>query len=187
MIMKTLLEIYNELPDKSDKGSVHSYLEVYESILAPYRETARNILEIGLFNGASLRMWEKYFTGKVHGVDCDIRPHGGMADLNPLLDEGTHNVYILNAESEFDCEMAFKGIKFDVIVEDAGHDLLQQIKIFNVLKNYWADDGIYIIEDVQSIQSARGIRSTLYEYDVTIFDRREIKGRYDDILIIIRK
>ena len=50
--MKTLLEIYNKFYDPKtgwpDRNTTHSYIEVYEEILAPYRKKAKNILEIGL-------------------------------------------------------------------------------------------------------------------------------------------
>jgi predicted O-methyltransferase YrrM len=177
--MKTLQNIWDELPMKSDKGNVHSYLPVYEEILAPYRETAKNILEIGLFNGASLLMWEQYFTGKVYGVDCDVKPHGGMADLTGLIDK--HNILIFNAEDPAEVEKHFKGIKFDVIIEDAGHHVEQQMNLFNILKDYLADGGLYIIEDLQDV------RDKDYFPSFELIDRRYIKHRYDDMILIYRK
>ena len=38
-----------------DKGTAHSYIEVYESLLAPMRETARSILEIGEWRTSAAR------------------------------------------------------------------------------------------------------------------------------------
>ena|SRR5688572_23210715 len=186
--MKPLQQIWNELPMKSDKGDIHSYLPVYESILAPYRETAKNVLEVGLFNGASLMLWEKYFTSaKIHGIDCDEQPHGGMADLRPLMDN--YNISIGNAESIDDIKKFYGGIKFDVIVEDAGHDVTQQLKIFEVLHPYLAKGGVYVIEDIQDLERYGHLFlevRELYKRDVEIVDRRNIKNRYDDCLIIIR-
>lgn len=184
--MKTLSEIWNELPSKSDKGDVHSYLPVYEEILAPYRTKAKNILEIGLFNGASLLMWEEYFSGKVYGIDCSETPHDGMADLRPLIAEGTHNILILDAEDPAAIKKAFKGVKFDVVIEDAGHHIEQQLKLYEVLKPYLSEAAIYVIEDIQNIDET----SELFEKIdsgkvVTILDRRWRKDRYDDCLVII--
>jgi SAM-dependent methyltransferase len=188
--MKTLLEIYNKHYDPKtgwpDKGTVHSYIEVYEEILAHYRGTAKNILEIGLMSGESLRMWDEYFTGDVFGIDCDIKPIGGKADLTKAIEDGLC-ISIGDATNESDIEKFYKGIKFDVIIEDAGHELMQQMKIFSILVNYLSDDGIYIIEDVQSMDNAKTIRNSLYDFNTQIIDRRNIKNRYDDILIIIKK
>lgn len=180
--MKTLQNIWDELPMKSDKGSVHSYLPVYEEILAPYRTRAKNILEIGLFNGASLIMWEKYFSGIVYGVDCDVKPHGGMADLRPLIAAGTYNIFILDAEDPAQLEKHFKDIKFDVVLEDAGHHVEQQLRIYHNLKPYMNRNSLYVIEDVQSIDTTRHLFWPFGE----IVDRRHILNRYDDVLILIR-
>jgi hypothetical protein len=179
--MKTLQEIWDELPMKSDKGDIHSYLPVYEEILKPYRETAKNILEIGIFKGDSLLMWEKYFKGKVYGVDCDVKPHGGMADLTPMIESGKHNILIFNAEDQNEVEKYFRNIKFDVIVEDAGHDINQQLMINRVLTPYMNEGGIYIIEDVQNID-----RDGYWFNADEIIDRRDVKGRYDDVMIVIK-
>lgn len=187
--MKTLQQVWDELPMKSDKGDVHSYLPIYESLLTPYRETARNILEIGIFKGHSLLMWEQYFKGKVYGVDCDVKPHGGLADLTEMIEAGKHNILIFNAEDPKEVKKYFNGIRFDVIIEDAGHDPKQQLKIFEVFHPYLAEGGVYIIEDIQDLdrdgQLFLEIRE-LYKRDVEIVDRRNVKNRYDDCLIIIR-
>lgn len=172
---------------KSDKGDLHSYLPVYEEILSPYREKAMNVLEIGLFNGASLLMWEKYFTkAKVCGIDCDERPHGGMADLRPLIAEGTHNIVIGDAENKNDIEKYFNDIKFDVVIEDAGHDIDQQLKMYVTLKPYLNKGSIYIIEDIQDIDKTKNIFENIDpEKQIKIIDLRQVKNRYDDIIIII--
>ena len=46
----------------TDKGpKYHNYTETYEYFFRPVKETARNICEIGIEEGASLKMWEGYF------------------------------------------------------------------------------------------------------------------------------
>lgn len=165
-----------------DKGSVHSYLEVYEELLAPYRDTAKNVLEIGLMSGESLRMWSDYFPGRVYGIDCDIRPHGGIADLTQAIKDGL-NVRIGDATRAADLDNYFREIKFDVVIEDAGHSFEQQTSIFEVMQPYMAEGSIYIIEDVQDIDRDRKAFESM---GGEVIDRRHIKGRYDDVLIIFK-
>lgn len=191
MKTETLQQIWERMAKsgyETDKGSVHSYIEVYEEILAPYRETAKNVLEIGLFNGNSMRMWEQYFTqAKVFGIDCDEQPHGGLADLRPMIAEGTHNIIIGDAANLDFIESQFGDIKFDVVVEDASHDLEQQLLIYYNLKLYMKKGGVYIIEDIQDIDETRIFFEALDpDKKIEIIDRRNIKNRYDDILVIIR-
>jgi predicted O-methyltransferase YrrM len=187
--MKTLLELYNKHKkgDWPDKGSVHSYIEVYEELLAPYRKTAKNVLEIGLMSGESLRMWTEYFKDAVvYGVDCDVSPIGGMANLSDAIREG-YNVKIADATNALEMGLHFQGIKFDVVIEDANHDIAQQLQIFDTLLPYVAEGGIYIIEDIQNIDESRQIFETInHVKEVIILDRRHIKNRYDDVLVIIK-
>ena len=184
--MKTLQEIYlkHKKGDWPDKGSVHSYIEVYEKLLAPYRMTAKNILEIGLMSGESLRMWNEYFSGMVYGMDISVKPVDGLADLTQTIKDG-YNVRIGDASKPEDIESCFKGKMFDVIIEDANHDIEQQLQIFMTLKQYLTPNGIYIIEDVQNIDQDRHLFVYL-DMDVRIIDRRHIKNRYDDVLVIIK-
>lgn len=186
--METLQQIWQRLKDQgtgSDKGDIHSYLPVYEEILSPYRAIAKNVLEIGLFNGASLRLWKQYFTSAViHGMDCDEQPLGGMADLRPMIAEGEYNIVIGDASSSFDVFSHFRGIKFDVVVEDANHNLEQQLQIYATLKPYMNEGSIYIVEDIQDIDSTAVFFKVI---GGQIVDRRKEKGRYDDCLVIIRQ
>ncbi len=170
---------------KSDKGDVHSYLPVYEELLAPYREYSKNVLEIGLFNGASLLMWEKYFlNANVYGVDCDTKPHDGLADLMPLINEKTHNIFIRNAENKEHLASFLEYVFLDVVIEDANHSIEQQIKIYENIKPYMHEGGIYIIEDIQDIDKDKDV---FIKMGGEIIDLRKNKGRYDDVLVIFKQ
>lgn len=187
---QSLIEIWHDLNKQgkgSDKNTVHSYLPVYEQILSPYRETAKNVLEIGLFNGHSLLMWEKYFAGTVYGIDCSDQPHGGLADLRPLIEEGSHHISIFDAENKSEVYGRFCDVKFDVIIEDAGHEVNQQLNLYKVWKPYLSENGIYIIEDVQAIDAHRHLFENIdTEKTVIIIDNRQVSLRYDDVLVIIK-
>ena len=69
----------------TDKNTTHSYLQSYETLLEPIKDTADNILEVGIGNfgiknGGSLLLWTNYFTkATIHGID--------ILPLNRVLDE----------------------------------------------------------------------------------------------------
>lgn len=187
-LMETLKEICtrNTINGWPDKDSIHTYIDVYEEILKPYREKAKNVLEIGLFSGQSLRMWEQYFTGKVYGIDCSELPCGGLQDLRPMIAEGTHNIIIMDGTSKVDIEKNFKGVKFDVIIDDGSHNLEHQLESYKHFKSHIAKGGIYIIEDIQDIEANKDVFLQIDSTkNVEILDRRKIKGRYDDVMIVI--
>lgn len=184
----TLHEIYLKHFDGKwpDMYSIHSYGPVYENLLAPYRE-AKNVLEIGLFNGNRYRIWKEYFhNATVHGIDCDEQPVGGMADLRPLIAEG-HQIHIFDACDKVQIHERFKDIKFDVIVDDAQHEISQQLALYAAWKPYLAPGAIYIIEDVQNIDADREKFLSLdSEKSIEVIDLRHIQKRYDDVLIVIK-
>ncbi len=169
-----------------DKDTVHSYIDVYEEILKPYRGKV-NFLEIGLFSGNSLRMWEQYFNeGKCTGIDISDQPHGGLQDLRPMINEGTHNIFIMDGTKKEDIEKNFKGVKFDVIIDDGSHSIDHQLESYKHFKSHLAKGGIYIIEDVQDIDSTKDLFLNLDpKKNIEILDRRKIKNRYDDVLVVI--
>ena len=187
--MSSLLDIYVKYMNHAswgDKGTVHSYIEVYEAILAPWRTTAKRVLEIGIHNGSSLRMWEEYFDkSEVHGIDANDQPLA-MADLRPMIAEGTHHISLLDASNQAQVEARFAGMMFDVIIEDASHELHQQMEIYKCFKSHVAPGGIYIIEDVENIDKDRAVFENIDSTKtVQIIDRRGVKGRFDDVLVII--
>ena len=70
----------NRLVDNTltDKNTTHSYLNLYEQLLSGKKDTAKNVLEIGIGNnekdnGGSIKLWKKYFTNAVIYA-LDINP-----------------------------------------------------------------------------------------------------------------
>ena len=45
---------------RTDTNTTHSYLPLYESLFKNKKETAQNILEIGIQNGGSIKLWRDY-------------------------------------------------------------------------------------------------------------------------------
>jgi SAM-dependent methyltransferase len=185
--MITLAEIYKKYTGKSigfgDKGTEHSYIEVYEEILKPYRKS-KNVLEIGIGQGHSLRMWDEYFSdAKVYGVNTIYE-----VGLPEMIYSGNHNIKIFDTLELELVEQEYKGFLFDVIFEDASHLFYDSIALYNNFKYHVKAGGIYIIEDVNDIDTFKkwfddNVDKTKI---VEVIDRREIKNRYDDVLIIIK-
>lgn len=191
--MRSLAEIYQTYmskdpygPGTGDKGTVHSYIEVYEELFSPYRRTTKNFLEIGVLAGSSIRMWTEYFsTSKVHGVDVDERPLNGMFDLRPMLAEG-YNLSFFDASLPTEVEKHFPGVMFEVIIDDASHFIQHQLDNYKNFRSHLSKGGIYVIEDVADIDSHRSLFENLDPTKhIQIFDRRKIKGRFDDVLIVL--
>lgn len=63
----------------TDKNSkFHNYLEFYERYFAPCRQNRFTLIEVGVYEGASIKMWEEYFpNAKIIGLDINPQVAGG--------------------------------------------------------------------------------------------------------------
>jgi SAM-dependent methyltransferase len=129
----------------TDKASGrHAYLNTYERYLAPMRDHPVRLLELGIFNGASLRVWRDYFTqGKIVGCDLhgDRRQHADERIAVEIGDCGS--AAFLNSVAE-------KHGPFDVIIDDASHIWKHQQVAFTTLFDHLRPGGVFIIEDLHT-------------------------------------
>ena len=179
--MKTLNEIYLNYKSPEghgDKGTAHTYIDEYEKLLDEYRKNS-TVLEIGICRGESLKMWDEYFiNSEVYGIDItDIY-------IKDLINENKYNIIIGNATSN-DILNQLSDLTFDVIIDDGSHLIDDQINSFNILKNRMKPNGIYIIEDVNNLDSTIDRYKELHN-NVDIIDNRHIKNRIDDVLVIYK-
>ncbi len=125
---------------RTDKAYRHFYMDIYEQFLADRRQEIRNVLEIGVMGGASLRTWRDYFPkativgidrnpkcAKEAGVRIEIRI--GDATQLPVLDQ-------------------FQDDHFDMIVDDGSHLPIDQIMSLCYLWPKLKRNGLYFIEDI---------------------------------------
>ena len=175
---------------RTDKDTTHSYLNLYHILLSYKRLTAKNILEIGIYYGGSIKLWGDYFTNAtIYGLDTMPIDYvwNGIRDKKNIILHTSTDAY---DEEYFNYTLLQKNIKFDFILDD-GPNTLKSMKIFiKLYSQLLSDDGILIIEDVQSIDWLHTlIDSTpdnLKQY-IKMYDLRENKNRYDDIVFIIDK
>jgi len=141
--MKTLEEI--SLGYKSDKGAVyHNYLEIYEKYFSKYRDSLENFLEIGLWQGESIRMWRDYFNvGNLVGVDILDLTHIKLKDTTILLGDQS-----IRADLEAIIEKSYK--EFDIIIDDGGHMMHQQQITLGTMFKYLKSGGIFVVEDLHT-------------------------------------
>jgi cephalosporin hydroxylase len=127
----------------TDKGV--DFTSVYHSLLSHVREAPLRLLEIGLYNGGSLRMWREYLpNATLHGIDVDRRTLAYELEI-----PGTKVRLVDQADARalraFVDEL---GGSYDVILDDGGHTMEQQIVSFEVLFPHVVSGGIYVIEDL---------------------------------------
>jgi len=129
----------------TDKYWVHSYTILYDKYIGYLRPTAKKILEIGVFRGASLLLWQEAFTkAQIYGVDKNT------AIWQNFL-KGQKRIKVFVGRQEDDKFMKTTVIPngtFDVIIDDALHHPHETLKTFNSLWASVNSGGWYIVEDL---------------------------------------
>jgi hypothetical protein len=125
------------------------YFETYQSIFEPRHHSPMRILEIGVLNGSSLRLWKKYFEHpRTSVVGIDIDP--GCA----RFDAPSENIHVRigsQADPDFLKEVVREFGVFDLIIDDGSHNSSHMIKTFNCLyASGLEDNGIYFVEDLHA-------------------------------------
>src|ERR1700692_4306194 len=56
-----------------DSDTNHNYTPVYHRMFEEDRDSVRNVLEIGVHQGSSVRMWKEYFPrAQIVGIDTNM-------------------------------------------------------------------------------------------------------------------
>lgn len=168
----------------TDKNTVHSYLDTYEELFKN-RKNIKNLLEIGIDKGGSLRLWKDYFVESENIIGMDI------TDKN-IKCEKLDDVQIIICDA-YDKKNIPTDKKFDIIIDDGPHTFESVMKFLFYYLPLLTDDGIVIIEDIQYIEWINLFNIIIEEHYpelvkyIRTYDLRGNKGRYDDVLYVIDK
>lgn len=159
---------------RSDKGSDHSYLEVYDQIFDRFRDRPIRLLEIGVLGGESLRLWQRYFPrAEITGIDIA---------LNGLDVPGCQLVECDQTDRRA-IEELWPDEHFDLIIDDGSHRVADQLQSLCYLWPKLRSGGLYIVEDVENAALTKYFQA----FRPLVLDRSARRARRDDILIILPK
>ena len=175
---------------RTDKNTAHTYLPLYQKLLEKKKETAKNVLEIGIQRGGSIKLWHDFFTNaNVYGID--IQDIWSVAkDLS-----GNERIILYPLTNAYDEEIfknnfLNKNIKCDFILDDGPHTLDSMKKFIKLYSQIMTDDGILIIEDVQKMSWIDALKEVVPEElkkYIKTYDLRKNRNRWDDIVFTIDK
>lgn len=124
------------------------YFEAYDRHFSKFRGRDLTILEIGVFQGASLQMWKNYFRSNGN----QVRVYG--IDINPMckyLEEDHIKLLIGSQEDRNFLRQVKEQIgTVDILIDDGGHTMKQQITTIEELFDMVDDEGIYLCEDLHT-------------------------------------
>jgi cephalosporin hydroxylase len=131
-----------------DKGTEyyekHGYTEQYDLYIPETGEFT--LLEIGIWHGDSLRMWNEYNPQlNIHAIDIDTDVYNYVNESDKI------KIYIGNQSDEvFLNNVLKKSGTPDFIIDDGSHNRSDIVNSFKVLYDCLADGGYYFIEDLHA-------------------------------------
>ena len=121
------------------------YFEIYENHFNRFKNKDIVIVEVGVYHGGSLQMWKEYFgsNARIYGIDIDERCK--------QFEEDNIKIFIgSQSDIEFLRKLKNEIPKIDILIDDGGHFMSEQIILFEELFDHIGEDGIYLCEDTHS-------------------------------------
>jgi len=147
------------------------YFEIYDRHFARYRGTDVHVVEFGVSQGGSAQMWKNYFgpRAKIYGVD--INPHCRQLEepqVKIFIGDQTDRAFLKSLVSQIP--------RIDILIDDGGHTMAQQIATFEELFQHIEPHGVYFCEDLHTSywpdwQGGYRRSGTFIEYSKHFIDR----------------
>lgn len=123
----------------------HHYFDIYHNHFCRFREKNVKLLEIGVYQGGSLQMWKNYLgsNAKIYGVDVNPRCKELEEDqIQIFIGDQTDRGFLRKLREEIGT--------IDIVIDDGGHTMIQQITTFEELFPFVGEVGVYLVEDLHT-------------------------------------
>lgn len=156
----------------TDKNTVHSYVDHYYE--SAFKDKKPDVLvELGVQFGGSIKLWNEYFGCEIYALD--------------IIEDKAFSEYCLKYPNIHYILERFPDIpEYDIFIDDGSHELCDQIAAIDLYLPKIKPGGLFIIEDVQSRYDLDALMKHLHpKHTYSFKDLRQIKKRYDDMLLIV--
>ena len=153
----------------------HGYIPIYEEIFEKLRNKELRLLEIGVFEGESLKMWREFFLkGKIVGVEID-----------PKRCSNIEGCEVINA----DATKYFQGSAGprDIIIDDGSHKFEDILASFNLLWPSLNPGGVYVIEDIYGSNDTSQVIDVMVDKHKATFGKEFKSIELRNQLLILKK
>lgn len=165
---------------QTDKAK-HNFLRFYDQYFSQFRDQDIRFLEIGIFFGASLKMWRQYFKRAI--IDCADR------DTN-LFNHVPENVNCFKIDQKNpESLINFYNLKsrhgYDIILDDGNHTVFSNQLTFKCLWPLIKPSGIYVIEDVHTSLDVESYNSDMCSHTTLEFAKSLIdKTAFESTVVV---
>lgn len=141
--MKDIRDIFYSCDRLSRKWE--HYFQIYEKHFEKYIGKSPNILEIGVAHGGSTEMFQKYFeNANIFAIDYDTQFQNVVSDLGVTVTPGDQG------DPNFWDQYLIDKPEFDIIIDDGGHTMQQQLVTLTKTFPRLRSGGTYLVEDTHT-------------------------------------
>ena len=140
-------KVFDQYPKPIQRKKIkikgHGYSKFYEKYFNEFKNLDCNILELGSFNGNALAAFY-FFLKKSNIYSGDIHP-----DILRYKSKRIRNFFIdCGSENSIKKNIVNQDIYYDIIIEDAAHNLKHQIITLFMCFEKLKSRGIYVVEEL---------------------------------------
>src|SRR3989344_2617593 len=163
--------------DRHPLSNKHSYTPVYFDLFKNKRNSIKKVLEIGVGEGAGLRMWRDFFPNAlIFGADNQEERVFEADRIKVIKCDQSERPDLLSLIKR-------TGTDLDIVIDDASHKTQDQILTCLTLMPFLKKDVIYIIEDVSEPELVDKALIVYKHYSPQLLP---MKRKYDNHLIIVK-
>jgi hypothetical protein len=138
-----LFQYFSEHKEGRGIWKFNHYFESYERHFSRFRGQEVHVMEIGVYSGGSLEMWQNYFgsRARIYGVDIEPRCKAYESEsVRVFLGDQADRSFWKRFKQEVPV--------LDIVIDDGGHTPEQQIVSLEELLPHLRPGGAYLCEDV---------------------------------------
>ncbi len=142
---KNIVEVAQTMfPNPNDVTKQLSYYEIYQKYFEMYVHKSIKLLEIGVFNGESLKVLSRFFSDSVVvGIDLEMKDIDFLDFPNICYEKADQT----DAAALVNISNKYAPLGFDIIIDDASHIGAFSHTTFEALFPTLKSGGLYIVED----------------------------------------
>lgn len=157
------------------------YFDIYHRHLEKFRGKPVNVLEIGIYSGGSIGMWKAYFGPRCHVYGVDIEPACKIYEGRGV------EIFIGDqADRGFWTHFKDRVPNLDVVIDDGGHLVDQQVATLEELLPHLRPGGVYLCEDIHRASNRLGYYISGLSQRLNGGDRPEANPDDDDRRLVAR-
>ena len=124
---------------------IETYFQVYDEIFEKFTNKKITFVEVGIFNGGSLKMWKNYFGDNARIIGIDLNPKAKE------LEKFGFEIFIGSQSSENFWDNFYNKVgNVDIVLDDGGHQNHQQIITAAKSIPHINDGGLLVTEDIHT-------------------------------------